>query len=100
MQKCATLVELEKCCQTVLKRIFSCKISFSYSRERARQKLEKTIANFANFANPNRIEEKKRIDLVRVEVVPDGGRRGGPRGRELGPAPEARGPRVRRASQN
>ena len=50
MQKYANLVELEKCCQTHI----SCKISFLYSRERARQKFAKickNLENFANFAN-------------------------------------------------
>ena len=52
VQKYANLVELEN----AVKRIFSCKISFWYSRERARQKIvklifAKKIANFTNFAN-------------------------------------------------
>ena len=48
MQKYAYLVELEKYCQT---HIFL-QISFWYSRERARQKLN-LQNNFANFTNPN-----------------------------------------------
>ena len=47
MQKRATLVELEKCCKTHARMpVFTCKITFRYSRERARQK----FANFAKFA--------------------------------------------------
>ena len=72
---------------------FLAKIRFDTVENEPAKNLQKTIAN---FATP--ILKEPSIDLVRVEVVPDGGRRGGPRGRELGPAPEARGPRVRRAS--
>ena len=45
MQKDANIVELEKCCRTHILILFSCKISFWYSRERARQKFAKFSKN-------------------------------------------------------
>ena len=46
MQKCAHLVDLEH----AVKRMFACKISFRYNRERACQRFETILQKIANFA--------------------------------------------------
>ena len=49
MQILSNLVELEKCCQTHILKLFSWKSSFWYSRERARQKFAKVCQKKRNL---------------------------------------------------